>query len=97
MNRLPHLRIEMHRIDEEMVRKPPGEDFDRVANLIESVAEILAPMAGDQDKGARRPVWPEQRVEFVVDGSAHFGVSLKTELVLQCVDDRVARDLDRVV
>ncbi len=56
---LQHVRIEVHRIDEAMIREALGQRRDRLADLFDALAEILAAVAGDEHDRHLRPVGAE--------------------------------------
>ena len=51
MDDAAHVRIEMDRIDEAMIRKSTGEREKRGADGFETITEVLPPMPGDQHVG----------------------------------------------
>ena len=89
-----HVRVEMHWVDEEVVRVPGGERGERVADLLEAAAEVLAAVAGDEDKRARAKVGADRFAEAIGERRLNGRIRLPAELHEQGVDHGVAGDDD---
>jgi len=93
-----HVRIQMHRIDELVGGEGSGEAGDAGADLIESLAEVLAAMTRDEHERPRVPVGAEQCRQLAIDGPAHLGIAfLRGGFDEQRVDHGVASDGDEAV
>ena len=86
--------VEVHRIDEAVIREATGEGAQRGADLIEAAAEVFAAVAGDQHVGMRLPIVAEQRAEMILNGGLDVGLLLALDFHMQGVDYGVAGDDD---